>query len=143
LPLATWHRSRDARLQKLYGYDTASQLHDVSNFKAVIKAWEAAQSMNKLASSIKTTPMEELAINFLKYRLQTGCSFVIDNSLVELLRSRIISGAPLTHEAPSLAFWGPLTRPRVTRTGDVLFTVVDSHPEREKSPLQQSSSCSL
>ena len=64
LPLATWHRSRDARLQKLYGYDTGSQFHDVSNVKAVIKQWEAAQSMNKLAFNNKTTPMEELGINF-------------------------------------------------------------------------------
>ena len=127
------------RVAKIYGYDSATQFEEMPIMTQLLKQWEAARKASQSRElALPLAALERLGVEFFKGRLETGCTFVLPEGFVGLARlATKAKCSALTDVALGNAFFTPRPRPCTVMKGDVVFTIVDSRPERRR--IQKSS----
>ncbi len=120
------------KIAHVYGYHGDALFVKVPHLKKASASWRRAADVVSTPAGRPLSYLEKLAVDYWKKRLEVGMTFALPSSMVP---SNV--GAPDAVEELSLttfqeSFMAPCPRSQRVECGDVVFTVVDSHPEAKK-----------
>ena len=82
--------------------------------------------------AIPVSAAEQLAISYIKLRMETGVTFILPSHVVHDARRVVGAVSDICHDQLMDAYFAPRGRRAELELGDVVFTVVDGYPERKK-----------